>query len=435
MSRSVFLAVFLASLLARTTTEGFSPSSSTPTPVSLTSRHFSTNDSVAHKTPKTSVESSPWKARPLGSQNSRGSTSSLPTKSQSQSAGLSRQEEVQLSGRLRTLRKVIKLRQEHGKNEGGMYILPSNKEWADACGTSLGELKRILREGQEARASIVASNIGLVTDLAKRHHYKLKQATEASNGLGTILTLQDLIQEGTLGLIKAAEKYKPEKGFRFSTYATYWIKQRILKAVSDSSRTIRLPAHVHGILSKVSKAKAEIRSIRGRDATMEEVSQYLEIPMQKLTAYTKKSRNVMSLEMPLRTASFKEDTRTLGDSLASDGPTPEELSEADHLRRDIHRVMELELADTERTVLTRRFGLQSGEPQSVLETAEALGITRDRVRLIEARALNKLRSPQRNYRLQQYVDASVASAKPLKRTKTPPQKKPEGIDSGRVWFF
>jgi len=279
-----------------------------------------------------------------------------------------------------------------------------------------------MSEGQEAREKLVSANVGFVTSIGKRHYYALKHATEAGGGVGTILTLQDMVQEGNLGLMQAAERFEPEKGVRFSTYATWWVRQRILRSISDSSRIIRLPAHVHTKLQKIHKSRAELKSRLGRDPTDEELAQYLEMSVIKLQKYTHSSRNVVSLELPLRTASFKDDRRTLGDTLASDAPTPEEDAEADYLRRDIRHVMDTELVERERDVILHRFGLEGGEPRTVDETAQLLGISRDRVRLVEARALNKLRHPQCNYRLKEYVHGDEAVHSPASA-------------SDRIWFF
>lgn len=154
---------------------------------------------------------------------------------------LSMDEERKLTHSIRSLRRAVRIRDELVDNEGD-YI-PTEAEWAETCEISVMGLRRVMYEGQQARTILVSANAGLVTSIAKRHYLSLKHATEAGGGLGTILTLQDMIQEGNLGLMQAAERFEPERKFRFSTYATYWIKQRILRAISDSSRIIRLPAH------------------------------------------------------------------------------------------------------------------------------------------------------------------------------------------------
>lgn len=153
---------------------------------------------------------------------------------------LSRDEERDITHHIRDLRVAVRIRDELVQTSAD---IPTEQQWAEACGLSVLKLRRIMHDGQQARTLLVSSNVGLVTSIAKRHYYALKHATGAGGGVGTILTLQDIMQEGNLGLMKAAERFEPERGFKFSTYATYWIRQRILQSISDCSRVIRLPAH------------------------------------------------------------------------------------------------------------------------------------------------------------------------------------------------
>lgn len=162
---------------------------------------------------------------------------------------LSRDEEAHLSDAIRKLRTAIRIRDElvanhvHPDEHVEIQWQPTETEWAIACGMSVMQLRRVMNEGQEARTKLVDANGGLVKAIAKKHFYSVKQANQAGGGLGSILTLQDMIQEGNLGLMEAAERFEPERGNKFSTYATYWIRQRILRSISEYSRTIRLPAH------------------------------------------------------------------------------------------------------------------------------------------------------------------------------------------------
>ena len=352
-------------------------------------------------------------------------------------AGLSRHEEIEYSYKIRTFRAAVRLRDQLAA-EGGPI---DEATWAQACGCSIMNLRRVLHEGQEARAALVGANVGLVTSIAKRHYYSLKQAMDG--GVGTILTLQDMVQEGNLGLMEAAERYEPERGFRFSTYATWWVRQRILRSISDSSRTIRLPAHVHSMLQKMRKAKRDIKTELGREPTANELASHLDVSEEKLQLYEDSSRNVLSLERPLRTGgTLKDDSRTLGDIVASDAPTPEEDAEADYLRRDIRAVMDTALADKEREVIVKRFGLDNGRPRTVKETAELLDISRDRVRLVEARALNKLRHPQRNYKLKEYIGEATRDYGGISSSREPAGAFSDREDqekgnpkSDRIWFF
>lgn len=332
---------------------------------------------------------------------------------------LSRAEEVLYTGRIRSLRVAIRQRDEltgKGKNNGNYNDsehVVTETAWASACGMTVRELRLVLRDGKHAREVLVGANVGLVTSIAKQHHRRLKYATQADGGVGTILTLQDMIQEGNLGLLAAAERFCPERNVRFSTYAVYWIRQRISRAAQDSARVIRLPAHVHGSLSKVRAARIEFQTMQGRDPTSAELASLLDMSERKLQQLTQSSRNVVSLEYPLRgnVASAADDRRTIGESLRSEAPTPEENALLQYLKKDVQEVLQAALQESERTVLSHRFGLADGKSLSVQETADIIGWSRDKVRLIEARALNKLRHPQRNYRLKEYVTVSSSTTK------------------------
>jgi RNA polymerase primary sigma factor len=414
-------------------------------------------------------------------------------------------EEVEYSYRIRTLRAALRIREQLVSYQNDIYIHPTEQQWCVACGcTSLRQLRRIIYEGQMAKTQLISANTGLVVRYAKTQYTNLKYAMEAGGGVGTILTLSDIIQEGHFGLIEAAERYQPEKGFRFSTYATYWVKQRILRCISDSSRTIRLPVHVHETLYKIKKAKRTLHTTMGREPTVTELSQYLDISEDRIRTYTKSSRNVISLERPLSgtggstsssgsnskgstvstsgthspsssnsggmssgkssggsgsgSGSMTEDTRTLLDTIPSDGPTPEEDAVLDSMRRDIQAVLDTELVDLEQQVVRCRFGLlynddtsiennknkystaaqqphghsstiRSGESYSIKETSQLLQISMDRVRLLEARALNKLRHPMRNYKLKEYVQGYSPSTV---STVSPPSLSTSGSTNSRL---
>lgn len=221
--------------------------------------------------------------------------------------------------------------------------------------------------------------------------------------------MNDFVQEGNLGLMEAAERFESGKGVRFATYAAYWIKQRIIRSITNHSRVIRLPAHVHHTLRTIRKKSADMEKEIGRTPSMPELAHHLEIPIEKLQLYTDSSRSVISLNSPLshgrsaKSGSGEEDKRTVGDKIAFDGPTPEEDAEFDALKRDIRDAIDGLGNDRERDVLFCRFGLDDGDPCTLEETGKRLGISRESVRVIENRALNKLRHPQRNYRLKEYV--------------------------------
>lgn len=399
---------------------------------------------------------------------SKSGTKKYPTSLNSSSSStslLTRDEERQITYKIRGLRRVVQIRDELiEENEscspfepsfGGDHdCYPTEEEWAKACDLDTLSLRRVMSEGQEARSLLVSANAGLVKHIAKRHYHVLKRMTTAAGGVGTILTLQDMIQEGNLGLMKAAERFEPERGFRFSTYATYWIRQRILQSITDSSRVIRLPVHVTDTLKKLNKARKEMSVNLGRMPSDEELANHMNISVDKLRRISDKTRAVVSLESPISMGSnhrSEMDQRTIGDFIASDAPTPEEDAEHKSLQQDIRAVVN-QLAEREREVLILRFGLDNGEPMSISDTATHLGISTDRVRHVETRALNKLRNPQRNYRLKDYLGeghiaaveedkqrklsaSTAAKSKPNYRhaDKSKMRKKPSAQE--KFWFF
>lgn len=327
--------------------------------------------------------------------------STLPTKNRRKSSSvsrLSREEEVEVSNAIRGLRAVVRIRDTLSD--------PTEEEWAGACNLAVQHLRQVMQSGQDARTKLVSANVGLVMSIAKRYYAALKRATSSGGGVGTILTLNDLIQEGNLGLMEAAERFEPSRGFRFGTYATWWVRQRMLRSIDESSRIIRLPGHVHTMLRKVKKEEEEMEEELGRPPSIPELAHRLEIPVQKLQLYTHSSRSVLSLEVPTKNT----DRRTLGDKIASNSPSPVEVAEFDSLREEIRAVVE-GLNPNERDVLVSRFGLDDGAQRTVEETARSLGISRDRVRTVEARAINKLRHPQRHHRLKEFVAVEVESEK------------------------
>lgn len=356
------------------------------------------------------------------------------------SARLSREEENVLTTHLKTLKAIMRIRDKvaqtktsakaaDGSNSFSLNpeslsyeteelrrayeYLPTDEEWAKACGISIIQLRRILIAGRNARTRLVDGNVGLVMSIAKRYFSELRRSVEGggSNGVGSILTLQDMVQEGNLGLMEAAERFDSTKGARFGTYAVYWVRQRILRSIADNSRVIRLPAHVHTMLRNIRKTRADMEKEIGRAPSIPELAHELGMSPDKLQLYTASSQSVLSLEVPSSHSSGgggkagggDQDKRTLGDFIASDSPTPEEDAEFDYLKRDIRAAIDDLGNDRERDVLIWRFGLDDGSPKTLGETAKRLGITKDRVRMVEARALNKLRHPQRNHRLKDYV--------------------------------
>jgi RNA polymerase primary sigma factor len=318
-----------------------------------------------------------------------------------------KKEKLHETGRLisavREFRRVTKVRE--GLAARADFAPISDADWASALDSSVPivELRDIIQAGREARETLIAQNEGLVMQIAKRY--------ESKNVLGSALTLQDMIQEGKMGVLEAAERFDVSKGYQFSTYATYWIRQRILRCLTDHSRTIRLPAHVHSIVSQMHRQRESMTHEIGRPPSLPELAHRMNISVEKLKMYSERSRNVISLENPLnmnggsyRGSVAVDDNRKVGDYVVSDSPGPQDCAEQDALRSALQGVMENGLSPRERHVLTLRYGLADGSPRTLEETARELQVSKDRIRSIESKALNKLRCPGMNYKLKHYVD-------------------------------
>ncbi|KAG5190524.1 RNA polymerase sigma-70 factor [Tribonema minus] len=270
---------------------------------------------------------------------------------------------------------------------------PTLSEWAVAVGFRGGypldeEFSQQVAEGDSAKAAMISANLRLVLSLARKH--------KASQG-SRCLPLSDLVQEGILGLVKAVEKYDPERGFRFSTYATWWIRQTIARAVCDIGRTIRLPAHIHDSLRSVQRVGRSLSEELGRTASEEELAQRLGLTVEKLRwLHSCKYSEPISLSLqPGNGSGLRPDkqslTSTVGDSVHDTNPTPEEYHNTMAIREDVDNLLSI-LTPREQTVLRMRYGLDSGGISETLEAiGVSIGVTRERVRQIERRALDRLR--------------------------------------------
>lgn len=272
---------------------------------------------------------------------------------------------------------------------------PSSDEWAAAVGLSAAELKRKMTRGHHAKKAMISSNLRLVIHIAKRYQ---------NRGL----SFQDLIQEGSLGLVRAVEKFDPEKGFKFSTYSTWWIKQSILRAIADQSRTIRLPVHVHDLLNSIKKHTRELHSEYGRAPTDAEVAARMDLTLQKLRFLKDCSRPAMSMEASRQAngkkggSSGAQKEVVVADSIQDSQPCPDEVTECRMLKTDVEKLVDT-LSPREQDVIRMRFGLDAGKPKTLEEIGNVFSVTRERVRQIEARALHKLRQPYRNHKLREYA--------------------------------
>jgi RNA polymerase nonessential primary-like sigma factor len=341
---------------------------------------------------------------------------------------LGRDEEVSEAQKVQRYIKLLELRntaaeQQEGKIQGFVHLIevrdrlaaqlghrPSLERWATTAGISdVPELKRIMVEGKrhwaeiaemtvetieriqtegiEAKDHMIKANLRLVVSVAKKYQ---------NRGL----ELLDLIQEGTLGLERAVEKFDPTRGYRFSTYAYWWIRQGITRAIATQSRTIRLPVHITEKLNKIKKAQRKISQEKGRTATIEDIAIELNMTAHQVRDVLLRVPRSVSLE----TKVGNEKDTELGDLLETPSISPEEMLMREALHRDLQQLL-ADLTSRERDVILMRFGLGDGHPYSLAEIGRALDLSRERVRQIEAKALQKLRQPKRRNRVRDYLES------------------------------
>ena len=242
-------------------------------------------------------------------------------------------------------------------------------------------------DGDQARAHLIQANLRLVVSVAKKY-------------VGRGLSFLDLIQEGNIGLMKATDKFDYTRGFKFSTYATWWIRQAITRAISDQSRTIRLPVHVGETINRVKKTGHRLQQILEREPTHEEIARALDIGDDKVRQVLDVSRHPVSLEAPVG----QDGDAFLGDFIEDDSmPAPLDLASQQLLKSQINDSLQ-KLADRERRIIELRYGLQDGRYRTLEEVGREFGITRERIRQIEAKALRKLRRPLYSRKLRGYLD-------------------------------
>lgn len=296
---------------------------------------------------------------------------------------LTHEQEITLGKRVKEYVELEEIRSELTESANDS---PTFSEWADSADLSTRALRQAVEAGKQARAKMVKSNLRLVVSIAKKY-------------TGHSLEMMDLIQEGTIGLHRGVEKFDPGKGYRFSTYAYWWIRQAITRSISNNSRVIRLPIHIGDKLRKIRKTQRQLSQTFGRPATVSEIADEMSLTVEKLRELQEQGRRPLSLDMKIGS----EQNTELGDLLEDEGILPEEYATQSLLKSDLNNLL-LTLSEQQRDVIKMRFGLDTGSKMTLNEIGNRMEISRERVRQVERSALRKLR--QQGASLKEYAVVS-----------------------------